>query len=369
MHPPSGEFLHRLEQKNELVMELSPILMNSVVPCVFVYGPPGTGKTGLISDLLKELKQEAKKHEVQMRSCYVNCSENRTETVILIEILSQLNPHIKYPRMGWTRSKAVDEFNKTLKAGKFNLIVILDEIDVALKHSGDDILYRLTRVSKKLGSNVSSIVISNDPKIYDYIKPKTQSAFGRIKVIFNSYNAQELEDILKARIKFAFKAKVVSEGVIKKISEIEVERHGDARKSLELLDSCGKLALSLRRTKITLDLVDKADHAVKKDALYKTISSLAKHQKVLLSTILKGKGGYLIGSDVYKQYQKACTRYDVKPLSERRIRTFVEKLADLSLVKTEVSWIKSLKKKSKKITVIIYKPLRRKAVKMIRDSI
>ena len=43
MHPPTG-FVHRVDEKNELIMELSPILMNSAVSCVFVYGTPGTGK-------------------------------------------------------------------------------------------------------------------------------------------------------------------------------------------------------------------------------------------------------------------------------------------------------------------------------------
>ncbi|MBW2967875.1 AAA family ATPase, partial [Candidatus Woesearchaeota archaeon] len=102
--PPSG-LLHRTEQKNELIMELAPILMNSAVSCVFVYGNPGTGKTAVITDLMGELEDEAKKRKVQLKKAYVNCSENRTETTILIDVLSQINPSKTYPRVGWTRSK------------------------------------------------------------------------------------------------------------------------------------------------------------------------------------------------------------------------------------------------------------------------
>ena len=47
IEPPTG-FLHRTAQKNDLIVELAPILMGSAVNCVFVFGNPGTGKTGLI---------------------------------------------------------------------------------------------------------------------------------------------------------------------------------------------------------------------------------------------------------------------------------------------------------------------------------
>jgi cell division control protein 6 len=111
--PPTG-LLHRTEQKNELIMELAPILMNSAVSCVFVYGNPGTGKTAVITELMDELAEEAKKRNVKLLKAYVNCSENRTETTILVDVLSQLNPGKTYPRIGWTRSKAVAEFTKSL---------------------------------------------------------------------------------------------------------------------------------------------------------------------------------------------------------------------------------------------------------------
>ena len=83
--PPTG-LVHRMQQKNELIMELAPILMNSAVSCVFVYGNPGTGKTAIITELLGELQNEASNHEVEIQSAYVNCSENRTETTILIDV-------------------------------------------------------------------------------------------------------------------------------------------------------------------------------------------------------------------------------------------------------------------------------------------
>ncbi len=259
LNPPTG-LLHRTEQKNELVMELAPILMNSAVSCIFVYGNPGTGKTSLITELGEKLRREAEKNEVKFSRVYVNCSENRTETTILIDLLSQMNPEKEYPRLGWNRAKAIEEFTKELDKKEGNVLVVLDEVDYVLKESGDDILYRLSRINEQnYKSKVSTIIISNDLKVADYIKPRTQSAFGRVKVIFTPYNSDDLADILRDRAKLSLKANVCSDAVIEKIAEIEASRGGDARRALELLDSCAKITMAKGLSKITLDVVSEAD--------------------------------------------------------------------------------------------------------------
>ncbi len=366
---PATGFVHRTEERNEIIVELAPILMNSAVQGVFVYGTPGTGKTGLVLELLDELKNESKKNDIKLKTLYLNCSENRTETTILMELLMNLNPDKEYPKMGWTRKKAVSEFEKILSDMGGNILLALDEVDYALREGGDDILYRLSRINDKLDINVSTIIISNDIKVMDYIKPKTQSTFGRIKIIFAPYKAEELYDILDQRSKLAFKPGVVSEAVLKKISELEAERSGDARKALELLDSCGKIATSKSLGKISLDLVEGADRNLEQDATIKTISGLAKHQKILYLVLLKGKKQTLSGKEVYTQYMKECKSYDADPLTERRIRSFLVELGELGLIETEVGWLKDLKKKSRKINLNLDSALKNKVRKLIRDSI
>jgi len=366
--PPTG-FLHRIEQKNELVMELAPILMGNAVSSVFVYGNPGTGKTGLIMELMKELGEEATKNDITLQTAYVNCSENRTETVILMEVLNQLAPNKSYPKMGWNRAKAIDEFNKVLNELHTHVLVVLDEVDYVLKESGDDILYRLSRIDDNNKSQVSTIVISNDVRVSDYIKPRTQSAFGRVKVIFAPYNAQELGDILKERARFAFKEGVVSEPVLKKIAEIEASRDGDARKALELLDNCAKSAIAKKRQKITLDLVDEADATLERDQMLNVIASLTQHQKLAYLAILNNQKKIMGGMDVYKLYLEACESYNIKPLTERRVRSFVVGLNEMGLIESEVGWLSDLKKKTRKIEITLDAALKNKAIKLIRDSI
>lgn len=370
LHPPTG-FLHRTKQKNELIMELAPILMNSPVACVFVYGNPGTGKSALLLELIEELRGEARKRKIDLITAYVNCSENRTETSILLSILSQIDKNKEYPKMGWNRAKTIEEFNKVLNDENKNVLILLDEVDYALRESGDDILYRLSRINNSVKSRVSTIIISNDVRVSDYIKPRTQSAFGRIKIIFSPYNANELFDIIKERVKFALKEGVISDAVIRKIAEIEAQRGGDARKALELVDACAKIAIAKKRNKITIDLVEDADKSIEENSVLNIIASLPKHQKILYLAILKNEKNELEmeGVEVYKDYLELCSSYNVEPLTERRIRTFLINLSELSLIGSEVGWLKTAKKKARKITVNLDKGLRTKAEKLLRSSI
>lgn len=368
LSPPTG-FLHRIGQKNELIMELAPILMGSAVSCVFVYGNPGAGKTGILLSLLDELKQEAGSRSMKLKTAYVNCSENRTETVILLEILNQLNPAKNYPKMGWNRAMVIDEFSSALDDKDTQLLVLLDEVDYVLKESGDDILYRLSRINDTVKTKVSTIVISNDVRVADYLKPRTRSAVSRVKVIFPPYTDEELYDILKARSSHAFKSGVVADHVLRKIAEIEAHRDGDARKALELLDNCAKNAVAKKRAKITLDLVNDADATLERDQTLNIITSLTQQQKLVYLSILKNQASMIGGMDVYKLYQETCSSYNLKPLTERRVRSFCVNLKDLGLVESEVGWLSDLKKKTRRIEVTLDDALKEKVVKVLRDSL
>jgi len=365
--PPKG-IVHRTEQRNSLVVELAPILMNSAAKCIFVYGNPGTGKTSLITQLLDELESEAKDHKINLKKVYVNCSENRTETTILIDILSQLRPDKSYPRLGWTRTKTLDEFSKVLNEMKTNIICVLDEVDYALKEGGDDILYRLSRINDEVKSKVSTILISNDVRVSEYIKPRTDSTLGKIRIIFAPYGSEELADILNERAEQAFVPDSISDAVIKKIAEIESTRGGDARKALEMLDACAKIAISKGAKKITLDMVSEADTTLEKDSVLNTLATLTKHQKLLYLSMLQMDTDLESGK-VYDAYVETCEKTNVEPLSVRSVRTFLVNFDEIGLIESEVTWLKDLNRKSRKINLLIDEATAKKARKMIRDTL
>jgi len=368
LQPPTG-FLHRVDERNELVIELMPILLNKSATYLFVYGTPGTGKTGLMLDVMDELKKEGEKQDISMKSIYVNCSENRTETSILVESLNQLNPEAEYSPTGWNSVKATNEIINIVNKMDSHVVVVLDEVDYALKESGDDILMRLIRIKEKTKKGLSIAIISNDVRVADYMKPRTLSRITRVKIIFPPYNADELYDIIKDRANNAFKKGVVSDAVLKKIAEIEGSTSGDARKAIEFLDACAKIAISGGSSNVTLDFVEKASNNLERDHVIRTLTDLTKHQKILFLTILKDKNAKKTGTGVYGQYKNECKKYNEIPLSERRIRTFLVEFSELGLIQAEVGWLQDLRKKNRKITLNLDKAVKSKARKILRDSI
>ena len=363
---PAEGLVGRIQERNDLVMELSPILLGSPVSSVFIYGTPGTGKTGLTTEVCNELQKEADKHSIELHKIYINCSENRTEYAVLTELLAQLS-NTDVPRTGWSTKKVLATIKSTLSSTA-NVLVVLDEVDYILRESGDDILYWLSRINTSAKSKLSTIVISNDVRVYDYLTPRTNSSFGRVKIIFSAYTTEDLIGILSARAKDAFLPKSISKVVLARIADIESERGGDARKALELMDACAKIALAQGKTTISLDTVDKADRYLEQDTLVKRLMGLTKHQKVLYLALLKSKANSL-GPQIYLDYVKECKSFKLSALSERRIRTFLVFFHELGLIHTEVGWVADLKKKSRKITLTLDQAIKIKIRKKVRDSI
>ena len=190
-------------------------------------------------------------------------------------------------------------------------------------------------------------------------------------MIFPPYSAVELADILKARAELALHRDAISEAVIRKVAELEAGRGGDARRALELVDACAKAAIAKKRPKISLDLVEEADRAIEENAVLGLITAMPKHQKLVYLAIVKHEkeGIELEGGAVYKAYLELCAAYNIEPLTERRIRSLLVALDEAGLISSEVGWLKAARKKSRKIMVNLDAGLKKKAEKLLRDSI
>ncbi|MBW3020508.1 AAA family ATPase [Candidatus Woesearchaeota archaeon] len=358
---PKKGIIGRIEEKNNLVMELSPLLLNSSTRGIFVQGSPGTGKTSCILELLDELGTELKRQKLNFSKVYINCSENRKESTILLECLKQLNPSKKYPKT-WVKSKAIDEFYAYVKSHKDTLItIILDEVDFVLKTEGDDILYRLSRINSYLKSKINVLYISNDENISKYIKRKTISSLGRVKISFLPYDEEELKDILKSRIKFAFNKNIVTVSAVNKISEIEANKSGDARKALTVLDHCGKILMTSKSNKIDLNVVEEAYRLIEMEDQEDLIDQMNLHDKVTYFTILrKNKKEYDLES-LFNFYKDSCSFYDIMPKTKRSLSLILKKLEKDDFIDYNA--------RSKVVKISIDNILRKKMIKRIRDLI
>jgi cell division control protein 6 len=369
LKPPSGKFIHREKQHNDLVIQLSPILHNQPASNLFIYGFPGTGKTAIILDIISKLESEAQRRQVPLQSVYINCEENKTDATILSSALKSLYRNRKIPRIGWNRAKLIDEFKSYLTENSTNLIIVLDEIDHTLKHSGDDILYMLSRINDFVESRITTIIISNDVNVSNYIKPRVTSSFGRNKIIFTPYDAHELLKILQDRIPYCFKPNVVEAGLLERIAAAETTKRGDAREALKLLYYCAVVATEERRSNIPLDVFERAQERGESEAYANIVSSLPIHQKILFLSILVNKKRVIPSIDIYREYSRYCSKFRCKPLTDRMVRNFLIYFSEMGLIYTDIGWLKTLKKKTKRISLTMPEEQRHICIRRLIETL
>ena len=173
-----------------------------------------------------------------LRIEYINCKLKKvadTEYRIFAELINKLGGEV--PKTGLPTDEVYKKFIDMIEKNKEKLfIIILDEIDQAVKKISDDFLYNLMRLNSELGKTQISIIgISNDVKFLEMIDPRVKSSLSEEEIVFPPYNALQLQDILRKRAEEAFKSGVVSDGVIAKCAAYAAREHGDARRALDLL--------------------------------------------------------------------------------------------------------------------------------------
>ncbi len=210
------EITHRDEQIEQIAGILAPALRMEKPSNIFVYGKTGTGKTVVIRYVSDQLMNMAKEKNISLKIVYLNCKMKRvadTEYRIIAQLTNSLGGNV--PPTGLPTDEVYRLFVKEIEKEKQLIIIILDEIDQLVAKAGDGILYNLTRINSELKKVEISIVgISNDLVFIDNIDPRIKSSLSEEEVVFPPYNALQLQDILKKRVKLCFREGVVKEGVI-----------------------------------------------------------------------------------------------------------------------------------------------------------
>ena len=91
-------------------------------------------------------------------------------------------------------------------------------------------------------NSLGLVMVSNRPPSKVNLDPRSQSRLNCQTLQFNSYNAPQLQNILKKRVEQAFKPGTVPDKVIEEIAETVAENSGDCREALEKLLRAGRKA-------------------------------------------------------------------------------------------------------------------------------
>ncbi len=367
---------HRDEQIKQIATILAPALRGDRPSNLFIYGKTGTGKTLSVHHVKNEIeKRKIEKGKRKVKIEYLNCKLRKvsdTEYRILAEIIKKLGGNV--PSTGLPTDAVYSKFIDLLENEEQLLVLILDEIDQAVKKISDGFLYNLTRLNSELKkSQVCVVGISNDLTFLDNLDPRIKSSLGEEELVFPPYNALQLQEILKQRAKEAFKKNVLSDGVIAKCAAFAAREHGDARRALDLLRIAGELAERNNDKKVFVKYIDLANEKIERDKVLDIILTEPKQFQLVLMAIMdlnnKNKNqNKMFTGDVYNVYQDWCKKTKTEILTQRRVSDIIAEFDMLGLINANVI-SKGRQGRTREIRLAIPNNITGKAKKILEEAL
>jgi len=327
---------HRDQELRHIGEILAPLLMNKKSSNALIYGKTGTGKTASIKLTSNIIAEKAKARGLSFIVSYANCRLEGTEYRTLAVIADSLG--LSVPFTGLATNEVFKRITDELRHSEMSSLIILDEIDVLVKSYGDDLLYELTRMNETLPkSRVAIVAISNDLSFKEYLDPRVLSSLSEEEVIFKPYTADELRDILQARVSLAFNDGAVSDEVVNLVAALSASEHGDARRALNLLRVAGEIAERRASLKVTTDDVREALVKIEEDQIFEVCRSLPLHSKLLLAVIssLSKKNKTPTSGEVFGSYKQVASRLNLPELTYRRIAMLLNELEMVGLIESK----------------------------------
>lgn len=336
---------HREQEIHELAQILSPALNHETPSNVIMYGKTGTGKTVVVKYVGQELQTQGKAMGKQIHFLYINAQLVDS----LYKILQYIGQHLinnlsdVIPLNGLSIDVLFAKIIQHLDTQKQSIIVALDESDKI--KTNDKALYSLTRINEQFRqARLSLICISNDLKFTDSLDARVRSSFGQENMVFAPYDAEQLQDILRERVKVALKSDKIDDEVIPLCSALAAREHGDARKALDLLRVSVEIAERNGEPKVTRKHVRLAQKKIESDCTAEVIKSLPLHSKLVLIAILKTKKNHreagisevMTTGEVYDYYKTQCEKAEYDDLTQRRIADFIAELDMLGIITARV---------------------------------
>ena len=334
---------HRNSQIESVASILAPALKGERVSNLFIYGKTGSGKTLSVQYVTKEiLKRVTDAGGDNLRVVYINCKLKKvadTEYRILAEIISSLGESV--PATGLPTDAVYSKFIEIIERKKQLILIVMDEVDQAVKKISDSFLYNLTRLNSELkNAQISLVGISNNLTFMDNIDPRVRSSLGEEEIVFAPYNALQLQDILRERAEGAFVEGVLDEGVFAKCAAFAAREHGDARRALDLLRVAAELAEREHSKKLTMEFIDKANQKIEKDKMLDIIENEPRQHQLILYSILnltnKEDKNEIFTGQVYNKYQEFCQKTKVEVLTQRRVSDIIAEFDMLGLINVDV---------------------------------
>lgn len=307
------QFPHREGQIKALADTIKPALHGRRPHNTFVFGPPGVGKTAVVKYVFKELEEFER-----VAPIYINCWEYNTRHAVLSRVLNTLGGFA--PRRGVATDEIFEHLVSHLGQKKVVPVIALDEVDQLIANDGSQLFYDILRY----GGAIGIIAISNDVFVARDLDARVKSSLAQEELIFKPYTEAELRDIIRERLKEAFRVGKVESGVLELCASAAAKNGGDVRFALECLWKAGRQADSdgSLLTKAILEEVVRKTGDIYVEEL---IASLSAHEAQILRCLC---GGPLMTGELYEHYSKSAK----EPVADRTFRNYISRLEALRLI-------------------------------------
>jgi cell division control protein 6 len=296
--------LHREGQIRELERCLKPALKNRSIENIFLMGISGTGKTTIIKWILENYFKEV--------SAYVNCWKYRTTHEVLKETLLELQISVHGREPTGELTKVLEKVVKKRK-----VIVCLDEVD---RLNDFDLLYLLAR------GNCGLILISTRFHVLASLTTRIRGSLALTEIGFPPYKTDELYDIIRDRVEYAFRPGSLKNEFIKLAS---VAAQGDARAGLEIVRKAGKKAEVRYLNEVTMRELEETINEMDKLKKIYPFDKLNEHQRAIYN-ILERKRKMSSGL-LYNEYSTLVRN----PVVDRAYRNYMQRMVNLGLIKAD----------------------------------
>ncbi|MCL4325060.1 MAG: AAA family ATPase [Candidatus Thermoplasmatota archaeon] len=331
-----SRLVHREQQIRELTQILYPACNGDRPSNVLVYGDTGTGKTAVVTKVVEAIKKKADT-KAKVETIYVNCKFSDTTYGVLRELVNALqDPSQKQIGQKLGTHILSTELRRLSKARGGLLLVVLDEIDLLVKQSGDDSIYLLLELNtQRQQGGVCVIGVSNDLKFEERLGARVQSRLNEQHVLFHRYTQVQLVDILKDRAKIALSPRALEPGLIEYCAAYAAQQHGDARHAITLFRTAVQLTEKEGAPQVTLGHVKCAEAEIELDIIGGVVKGFPFHQKLTLFTVLalhKRNRAPVSTGTVYEAYQNLCDRVGAKPATHRSVFNYLAELETTGLI-------------------------------------
>lgn len=326
--------LGRDEQILEIASYLKYISRGKEHPNLILYGKVGTGKSVVIRYIMREIDEylKEKKSNVKYKHVYILCRDFRTESKILERIIEGVTGE-PTKLVGWSITEHYQKLREALEEFQGVVTVTLDEANLMSKPN--ELLYNLTRLDVP-STSVSLICITNSMKFVEDLETRVMSSLSPIQIVFPPYNAEELEAILRDRVRVGVVDGAVENEVIGYCAAVSAQSDGDARKAIALLKTAIIIAENKGSDKVKLEHAKAAVEVFEKDVIFKAVSTLPEQHKMVLLAIAACSEfeKNLVTGQVYDTYTRLCMLAGLDPFTLRRVRDLLNELAELDLIQT-----------------------------------